>query len=82
MSLSTRLHMSRGQLYFPITLSAIMSYPHNIQGMFIIIKRAMTHFALFGCSLVFLYFQVLLVVYYSRINFLLFFTQSLELTKT
>jgi hypothetical protein len=44
--------------------------------------RASTHYALFGCSLVFSCFHVLLVVYSSRINFFLFSTQTLQLTKT
>jgi hypothetical protein len=36
--------------------------------------RASTHYAHCGC--------VLLDVYYSKINFFLFFTQNLQLTKT
>jgi hypothetical protein len=41
-----------------------------------------THYTLFGHSLVLSYFHVLLVFYYSRINFFLDFAQTLQLTKT
>jgi hypothetical protein len=44
--------------------------------------RASRHYAIFARSLVILCFHVLLVVYYSNIIVFLFFTQTLQLTKT